>query len=121
MRVIRVASTTSISTPSASTSFAEISAAIVQAIAHRRDSRPPHRRRCSRRNPVDYEERKPLNLGYAKIAPLPSRRSPLLVSTIDVNRDTDFNEVSFDTVELVRSDKVLSERNTETLARLRLS
>ena len=38
-----------------------------------------------------------------------------------MNRDTDFNEVSFDTVELVRSDKVLSERNTETLARFRPS
>lgn len=96
-------------------------AAIVQAIAHRRDSRPPHRRRCSRRNPVDYEERKPLNLGYANIARFRHAVAPSLVSTIDMNRDTDFNEVSFDTVELVRSDKVLSERNTETLARFRLS
>jgi hypothetical protein len=71
--------------------------------------------------PVDYEERKPLNLGYANIARFRHAVAPSLVSTIDMNRDTDFNEVSFDTVELVRSDKVLSERNTETLARFRLS
>ncbi len=70
--------------------------------------------------PADYEGRKPLDLAYANLARFRHAVSPLLVPAIEANREIDLGEVTFDTVELVRSDKVLSEENTETISRFTL-
>jgi hypothetical protein len=71
--------------------------------------------------PSDYEGRKPLHLAYANLARFRHTVSPLLVPAIEANREIDLGEVTFDTVELVRSDKVLSEEQTETISRFTLS
>ncbi len=71
--------------------------------------------------PADYEGRKPLHLAYGNIARFRHTLSPSLVATIKANRLVDFGDVNLDTVELVRSDKVLSDLNTETVSRFPLS
>lgn len=71
--------------------------------------------------PADYEGRKPLHLAYGNIARFRHTLSPSLVSAIAANRDRDFGEVTFDTVDLVKSDKLLSEERTESISRFELS
>jgi 2'-5' RNA ligase len=71
--------------------------------------------------PADYEVRKPLHLAYGNIARFRHPLIPSLLTSIESNRDRDFGEVTFDSVELVRSDKLLSEENTELLSRYKLS
>lgn len=70
--------------------------------------------------PADYEKRKPLHLAYGNIARFRHSLAPSLLSSIEANRDGEFGEVTLDTVELVRSDKLLSEENTELLSRFEL-
>jgi hypothetical protein len=71
--------------------------------------------------PADYEGRKPLHLAYANLARFRHTVSPLQVPAIEANRGIDLGEVTFDTIELVRSDKVLSNERTETISRFALS
>lgn len=71
--------------------------------------------------PADYEGRKPLHLAYANLARFRHTVSPQLVRAVEANREIDLGEVTFDTVELVRSDKVLSQEITETISRFTLS
>jgi len=71
--------------------------------------------------PADYESRKPLALAYGNIARFRHTVAQSFIPSIQKNRDTDFGEVTFDTIELVKSDKLLSERRTESIARFALT
>jgi hypothetical protein len=71
--------------------------------------------------PADYEGRKPLHLAYSNFVRFRHTLSPQLLPTIEANRETDFGEVTLGTVELVKSDKVLSEKKTETISQFVLS
>jgi len=71
--------------------------------------------------PNDYEERKPLHLAYSNIARFSHALEPSMLAGVKANREMDFGEVTFDTVELATSDKLLSEEHTKTLSRITLS